>query len=272
MRSAATFSTREPRPAIPCAGDPTSNGSGSGTERGGAIAYASLRRRCRGKIADRLSRKGIGSVEAQPEAISLDATTVKRRIRSVSSVADRHALSISVRRTASGVSSTIHSESAGALLAAITMAFPIRLSRVLPVGYRPSDVLDGSLVGGLWLVAASAVAGMPHDRGRAPAPVGPDREWTAIASLTIAVIGTPGLASTQTDAVNPPPAAITADPGARGAKTDTLLGVSRGPVETSPDGRRLQARFWQVRSADDGPPIFVGSCCGRIRSAGWTTI
>ena len=118
-----------------------------------------------------------------------------------------------------------------ALLGAATTAFLIGLSRVYLVEHYLSDVLNGYLVGGLWLVTGIAVAERLRVRGSQPAPIRTGRRRIAVAAFAVSVLCALAIATTQEDALNPPPsAAVAVAAGPDGTGTQTLLGAPRGPV------------------------------------------
>ncbi|WP_099827666.1 bifunctional DedA family/phosphatase PAP2 family protein [Oceaniglobus indicus] len=136
-----------------------------------------------------------------------------------------------------------------AAIAAVTVAFLIGFSRVYLVEHYLSDVLNGYLVGALWLILGVAWCEWRRDRPRPP-PAGP-RAWAAAGCLAAALALTTYFAFTTANPLNPPvdPATrIIAQPAGLfeaqplADSTESLVGVARQRVNlivTAPDGKAL---------------------------------
>ncbi|WP_299844748.1 bifunctional DedA family/phosphatase PAP2 family protein [uncultured Jannaschia sp.] len=140
-----------------------------------------------------------------------------------------------------------------ALLGAVTTAFLIGLSRIYLIEHYVSDVLNGYLVGGLWLVIGIAVAERLHGLGLPRVPVPAGRQRIAVTVLAVAAVCAIGIATTQKDALSPPPPVIASQAAKpAGTGTETLLGAPRGRV------------ILHVEAAD------TAALVAAMRGAGWT--
>ena len=124
-------------------------------------------------------------------------------------------------------------------LAALTLAFLIGLSRIYLVEHYLSDVLNGYLVGGLWLILGIAFCEWQRERID-DGSQGLHRPKLAAAAVILAAVTSVTLASTLSHSINPsaPTPTITGESdiaadlrsGALPGVTRTLTGAPRAPI------------------------------------------
>ncbi len=143
-------------------------------------------------------------------------------------------------------------------LAAITLAFLIGLSRIYLVEHYLSDVLNGYLVGAVWLTLGIAFCEWRRDAGTPPDPTR-RRYGTRIAGTVVGIAAAASivLASVAVAPTNPAPVAAPRVVATLGAATlpmatQTLLGEPRGQIG------------FIVAARDDA------ALTAALQSAGWT--
>ena len=124
-----------------------------------------------------------------------------------------------------------------AALAVVTLAFAIGLSRIYLIEHYLSDVLNGYLVGVLWLLAGVAVAELMA-MGATVRPRAPN--WAAALPLAIAIMAAGWFTATYDKArsipFGPPPTEMVAQVqplfsnGQASSVTETLLGTPQEPI------------------------------------------
>lgn len=149
-----------------------------------------------------------------------------------------------------------------ALLAAGTLALVVGLSRIYLIEHYLSDVLNGWLVGTLWLVIGIALC----EWARRPRPesLPSGRHRTATALAVTALVALPLVATFgPTKALTPPPPVATI--GEWPGETESLLGDLRGPVVlrvSAPDAEALTAAMvaagW-IPALRPGPVRLLGA-------------
>lgn len=147
-----------------------------------------------------------------------------------------------------------------AAIAAVTAAFLIGLSRLYLVEHYLSDVINGYLIGALWLTVGIALCEWRQDRRSEALPTG-GRLAVASASVGFAAVLAVGIASVVSKPVNPPvsprPATIVETralfaSGGLPRATETLLGTRRQRINVvveakDPDAlvAAMSAAGWQ---------------------------
>ena len=126
-----------------------------------------------------------------------------------------------------------------AAVAAVTTAFLIGLSRLYLIEHYLSDVLNGYLVGALWLTLGIAFCEWRQDR-RSVVPVTRNRRLAAFSSIGLGIVLAVGIASAVSKPLNP---AVTPRPttianmqalfrsGDLPRATETLLGTRRQRID-----------------------------------------
>ncbi len=147
----------------------------------------------------------------------------------------------------------------GAALGGVTVAFVIGLSRIYLIEHYLSDVLNGALVGALWLVIGIGVAAWArtlrpwHGAARPRTAAGVTLATVAAAALLVATLSSterPRRAATAAVAVADVPAEVTRT----GVATLDILGHPRGRIDLV------------------ATPQSEAALTGALEAAGWTSV
>ena len=126
-----------------------------------------------------------------------------------------------------------------AAVAAVTVAFLIGLSRVYLIEHYLSDVLNGYLVGALWLILGVAFCAWRQDRAGAPPIASRTRAKTAAATVGLALVCAVAVASIVSRPLNLPVTPLRATiadaqalfaSGTLPRMTQTMLGADRQQI------------------------------------------
>lgn len=142
---------------------------------------------------------------------------------------------------------------------AVTLAFLIGLSRVYLIEHYLSDVLNGYLVGGLWLILGIAFCECRRRAAHAPA-TGP-RTWTALGGVGAAMAGVVVLTLNSANPLNP-----AVDPTLRATERPGMLLATEGLPATTETlvGDPRQRVNLIVMSTD------AAALTAAMQAAGWT--